>query len=258
MCNPLKMRIFGQTKPRIPMKRIFAALTCMAVVLLVAGCGGNSNKKAKKDGEVDLNKVAENIIKEKFEGESYSKEAADFYFQKFSGIKLKDLAPEYALNETSQYTYFGDEHDALANFKIQDGGSYTKEDHENNVRRIYALTKKVADNGINMYGFEDTSDKEKAFTEKDLEQMIEDGKGTKILGIEIYMGDYGWTFKKDGVLRRCEINLLEKNDEKLGYSVKMYKAMEKTFDEIIDDAEKALSDPEVQKEVEKALKDYSK
>ena len=60
------------------------------------------------------------------------------------------------------------------------------------------------------------------------------------------------------MLRRCEINLLEKNDEKLGYSVKMYKAMEKTFDEIIDDAEKALSDPEVQKEVEKALKDYSK
>ena len=60
------------------MKRIFTALTCMAVVLLVAGCGGNSNKKAKKDGEVDLNKVDENIIKEKFEGESYSKESAEF------------------------------------------------------------------------------------------------------------------------------------------------------------------------------------
>ena len=240
------------------MKKILTAFACAAAVLLIAGCGNNSGKKAKEADKVDLDKVAENLMKESFEGEKYSKEAADFYFKKFSGIKLADLAPQYPLNETSKYTYMGDEHDAVANFKIQDGGSYTKEDHENNVRRIYALTKKVADNGINMYGFEDTSDKEKAFTEKDLEQMIEDGKGTKILGIEIYMGDYGWTFKKDGVLRRCEINLLEKNDEKLGYSVKMYKAMEKTFDEIIDDAEKALSDPEVQKEVEKALKDYSK
>lgn len=240
------------------MKKLITALMCAAAVLLMAGCGNNSGKKAKKDDKVDLNKVAENIIQEKFEGESYSKEAADFYFKKFSGIKLADLAPSYPLNETSKYTYYGDERDALANFKIQDDGSYTKEDHENNVRRIYALTKKAADDGINIYGFEDTSDKEKAMSEKDLEEMIEACKGSKIMGIEIYVGSYGWTFKKDGVLRRCEINLLEKNDVKLGYSVKMYKAMTKTFDELVDDAEKALSDPNVQKQVEKALKENAK
>ena len=227
----------------------------MAVVLLVAGCGGNSNKKAKKDGEVDLNKVAENIIKEKFEGESYSKEAADFYFQKFSGIKLKDLAPEYALNETSQYTYFGDEHDALANFKIQDGDTYTKEQHVENVRRIYAVTKKAADNGINVYGFEDRSVKEEAMAEKDLEQMLKDNAGTKIFGVEIYIGSYGWSFLRDGVLHRCEISLLEKNDVKLGYSVKMYKGLQKSMDETLKEAEKALEDPEVQKQIKKALKD---
>ena len=240
------------------MKKIFTAFACAAVVLLIAGCGNNSGKKAKEADKVDLDKVAENLMKETFEGEKYSKEAADFYFKKFSGIKLSDLAPEYPLNETSKYTYMGDEHDAVANFKIQDGGTYTKEDHENNVRRIYALTKKAADDGKNIYGFEDTSDKEKVMSEKDLEEMMEANKGTKILGIELYIGSYGWTFKKDGVLRRCEISLLEKDDVKLGYAVKMYKAMEKTFDEIMEDAEKAFSDPEVQKEVEKALKDYSK
>lgn len=240
------------------MNRFISALACAAAVLLVAGCGNNSGKKAKEADKVDLNKVAENMMKESFEGEKYSKEAADFYFRKFSGIKLKDLAPEYALNEESKYTYMGDEHDAVANFKIQEGGNYTKADHEANVRRIYALTKKASDDGINIYGFEDTSDKEKAFAEKDLEEMMEANKGTKLLSLEIYIGSYGWTFKKDGVLRRCEISLLEKNDEKLGYAVKMYKAMTKSLDELMDDAEKALSDPEVQKQVEKALKDAAK
>ena len=62
-----------------------------------------------------------------------------------------------------------DERDVLANFKIQDGDTYTKEQHIENVRRIYGITKKVADNGINVYGFEDKSDKAEAYAEKDLE-----------------------------------------------------------------------------------------
>ena len=94
--------------------------------------------------------------------------------------------------------------------------------------------------------------------EKDLEQMIKDNAGTKLFGVEIYLGDYGWSFLKDGVLHRCEIDLLEKNDVKLGYSVKMYKGLQKSMEETMKDAEKALEDPEVQKQVEKALKDAAK
>ena len=202
--------------------------------------------------------MAKNLEKEAFECEKYSKEAAEFYFKKNEGIKLSDLAPDYKLNETSKYTYYGDEHDALANFKIQDGDTYTKEQHIENVRRVYAVTKKVADNGINVYGFEDKSNKDEAYAEKDLEKMIEDGNGTKVLGIEIYLGDYGWSFLKDGVLHRCEIDLLEKNDVKLGYAVKMYKGLQKSLDETMKEAEKALEDPEVQKQLEKALKDAAK
>ena len=241
----------------IKMKKLIIILMCAAALV---SCGGKGGKKVetKDDGKVDLEKVAKNLEKEAFEGEKYSKEAAEFYFKKNEGIKLSDLAPEYKLNETSKYTYYGDEHDALANFKIQDGDTYTKEQHEDNVRRIYALTKKVADNGINVYGFEDKSDKEEAMAEKDLEQMIKDNAGTKIMGIELYVGSYGWSFLKDGVLHRCDVSLLEKDDVKLGYSVKMYKGLQKSFDETMKDAEKALSDPEVQKQVEKALKDAAK
>lgn len=242
------------------MKKTILAITFVAALTLLAACGGGKDSKKSKsdDGKVDVEKVADKMMKETFEGESYSKEAAEFYFKKNEGIKLSDLAPDYKLNETSKYTYYGDEHDALANFKICDGDTYTKEQHIENVRRIYALTKKVADNGINVYGFEDKSDKEEALAEKDLEQMIQDNNGTKIFGIEIYVGSYGWSFLKGGELRRCEISLLEKDDVKLGYSVKMYKGLQKSFDETWADAEKALEDPEVQKQVEKALKDAAK
>lgn len=244
------------------MKRFTLILMCAAGIVLCAGCGNNGGNKSDKndrnDGKVDIEKVAKNLEQKAFEGESYSKEAAEYYFKKNEGIKLSDLAPDYKLNETSKYTYYGDERDALANFKIQDDDTYTKEQHENNVRRIYAVTKKAADNGINVYGFEDKSDKDEAMSEKDLEQMIKDNAGTKVFGIEIYVGSYGWSFLKDGELHRCEISLLEKNDVKLGYSVKMYKGLQKSFDETMEEAEKALEDPEVQKQLQKALKDAEK
>ena len=241
------------------MKRFAFILMCVAGLAIVASCGNNGNKKAEnKDDKVDIEKVADKVLQDAFEGEKYSKEAAEYYFRKNEGIKLSDLAPDYKLNETSKYTYYGDEHDALANFKIQEGDTYTKEQHIENVRRIYAVTKKAADNGINVYGFEDKSDKAEALSEKDLEKMIQDNNGTTIFGVEIYLGSYGWSFLKDGVLHRCEISLLEKDDTKLGYSVKMYKGLQKSLDETIEEAEKALEDPEVQKQVKKALQDATK
>ena len=236
------------------MKKLILTLSFVAALTLCTSCGN----KSKKDDKVDLDKVAEKMMKEAFEGESYSKEAAEFYFKKNEGIKLSDLAPEYDLDETSKYTYYGDERDVLANFKIAEGGTYTKEQHIENVRRIYALTQKVADNGINVYGFEDKSDREEALSEKDLDKMIADNSGTKIFGVEIYVGDYSWSFLTDGVLHRCEVSLLEKNDTKLGYSVKMYKGLQKSFDDTVKEAEKMLEDPDVQKQVEKALKDAAK
>ena len=241
------------------MKKTIIAIMCLASLTLFVSCGSKGGKKAEtKDDKVDLEKVAEKMVEEAFEGESYSKDAAEFYFKKNEGVKLADLAPDYKLDESSKYTYFGDKSTALANFKITEGDTYTKEQHIENVRRIYAVTKKIADNGINVYGFEDKSDKDEAMAEKDLEKMIQDNMGTKIMGIELYIGSYGWSFLKDGVLHRCEISLLEKNDTKLGYSVKMYKGLQKSFDDTVKEAEEMLSDPEVQKQVEKALKDAAK
>lgn len=244
------------------MKKALMILMCVSCVALIASCGNKGGKKSG-DGKVDLDKVAEKIVKETFEGESYSKEAAEFYFKKNHGIKMADLAPGYKLDESSKYTYFGDSHDALANFKIQEGDTYTKEQHIENVRRIWEVTKKVADNNVNVYGFEEKDTKEEASAPKDLEEMIAKSQGTKIFGIELYLGDYSWSFLRDGVFHRCDVNLLEKKVDggdkvKVGYSVKMYKGLQKSMKETMDEAEKMLSDPEIQKQVEKALKDAAK
>ena len=246
------------------MKRTTLILTCVAGLVLFAGCGnGSGNKSGKNDGKVDIEKVAKNLEEKAFEGEKYSKEAAEYYFKKNEGIKLSDLAPEYALNETSKYTYYGDEHDVLANFKIQEGDTYTKEQHIENVRRIWEVTKKIADNNVNVYGFEEKDTKEEASAPKDLEDMIAKSQGTQIFGIELYLGDYSWSFLRDGVFHRCDVNLLEKKVDggdkvKVGYSVKMYQGLQKSMKETMDEAEKMLSDPEVQKQVQKALKDAAK
>ena len=68
------------------------AILCVAA-LAVCACGNQGGKKAKgDDGKVDAEKVAEKLIQKAFEGEKYSKEAAEYYFLKNEGIKLADLA----------------------------------------------------------------------------------------------------------------------------------------------------------------------
>ena len=247
------------------MKKIFIGLLCLSVLALT-GCGNKKNS----DGKVDAEQVAEKMVKKAFEGEKYSKEAAEYFFEEGFGIALKDLAPEYKLDESSKYTYYGEKspyannYNVVANFKVGDDTPYTKEDHENNVRRIYALTKAASENGINMYGFEERNTKEEAMSEKDIEKMIADGKGSSFMGVELYYGSYGWAFLHNGELQHCEVVLLEDkkqqdengNDKKIGYAVKMYKALSKSFNESMEDVEKALEDPEVQKQMKEALKDY--
>ena len=69
---------------------------------------------------------------------------------------------------------------------------------------------------------------------------MKDNAGTKIFGMEIYIGSYGWSFLRNGDLHRCEISLLEKDDVKLGYSVKMYKGLQKSFDDTMKEAQKTV------------------
>ena len=247
------------------------ALMCMAVAVMFCSCGGNSKKKnTTSDGKIDVNKLAEKVIEKEFNGDNDTKDAAAYFFKEGFGIDFKDLEPSWKYDTEGKYRFRGEKNkysgyvSATARFIITDDTPYTKEDHENNVRRIYALTKAVSENGINMYGFETKDTKDEAMAEKDLEKMIEDNKGSKMFGMELYIGSYGWAFLKDGKMQHCEVSLIENkkekdengNDRKVGYKVEMYQALQKSMKESMEDVEKALEDPEVQKQVKKALENY--
>ena len=74
------------------MRRSLVLIMSLACALALVSCGGKGGKKAgsavTEDGKVDLEKVADKMIKEAFEGDKYSKEAAEYYFKKNEGIKF--------------------------------------------------------------------------------------------------------------------------------------------------------------------------
>ena len=89
-----------------------------------------------------------------------------------------------------------------------------------------------------------------------------EGKPTKLFGFELYTGDYTWDFIKDGIYYMVDLKQLEKkrNGEDCPFAARatIGKGLQKNMDETMKDVEKALEDPEVQKQIEKAAKEMSK
>ena len=247
------------------MKKFAFALLCVAA-LAVAACGPKGGKKAESgdgDDKVDLGKVAENIMKDTFDGEKNTKEAVTFWFNKRFGIKFSDITPDFAFqSEVGKYDFLGEEKStSYATFVAKDS-TLVRDDYIEYVKKVYAATAKVADGGINVYGFVAKSKPEEAAAEKTLETVLDEGKPTKVFGFEIYMGTYGWNFIKDGTYYMVDVKQLEKkvNGDDHPYAARFIigEGLQKSLDESMADVEKALSDPEVQKQMEKALKDLSK
>ena len=130
------------------------------------------------------------------------------------------------------------------------------------VTKVYEATAKTADGGKNVYGFIAKGTPEEAASEKTLEAVLDEGKPTKIFGIEIYMGAYSWNFIKDGVYYMVDVKQLEKkrDGDEFPYAARTIigKGLQKNMNETMEDLEKALDDPEVQKQLEKAAKELSK
>lgn len=245
------------------MKKFTLLLMCIAAITFVA-CGPKGSKKAaSEDGEIDLDKVVENITKDTFDGEKNTKEAAAFWFKKNFGLKFSDVTPDFAFqNEVGKYDFLGEQNSSsYVTFTAKDS-TLVRDDYIEYVKKVYAATAQVADGGINVYGFIARSKPEEAAAEKTLEAVLDEGKPTKIFGFEVYMGMYGWNFIRDGVYYMVDVKQLEKkiDGEEYPYAARVIigKGLQKSLDESMADVEKALQDPEVQKEMEKALKGLSK
>lgn len=247
------------------MKKILITLLCAFSVFAFTACGGKGGKKAaNNDGEIDLGKVVENLEKDTFDGDKNTQEAAAFWFKKRFGISAADLKPDFALNggKPGKYDFLGEKISSCYMTFVAKDSTLVRDEYIEYVKKVYAATKKAADGGINVYGFMAKDKPEEAAAEKTLETVLDEGKPSKIFGFEIYMGTYSWNFIKDGVYYMVDVKQAEKKvdgeDHPYAARVTIGQGLQKSFNESMADAEKALSDPEVQKQMEKALKDLSK
>ena len=224
-----------------------------ASAMMVAACGGKKTSSGTKAKEEKVAPAEEAV----FTGEKYSKEAAEFCFRKNYGINFKDITPDFALGEADKYDFYGDDgHVVTATFKVAEG-ELSKDEYIKYVRKVYDATKKIADNGINVYGFEEKNTLEDASQEKDFDKMIEDGKGGTLFGMDFYMGMYGWSYIKDGIFYHCSMERkstkVDGNDFPCKARVQIYKGLQKSLDESMAEAEKILSDPKVQEQVKEQI-----
>lgn len=234
-------------------------ILCIASVAAFTACGPKGGKKAAGDEKVDAGKVAEQIVNDTFSGEKNTVDAAKFWFKKRFGLDIADVTPDFEHGkEAGKYDFLGEEQSAsYVTFTAKDS-TLNRDDFIEFVKKVYAATAKAADGGINVYGFVAKSDPKEAAAEKTLETVLDEGKPTQFFGVEMYLGTYSWNFIKDGIYQMVDVKQLEKKigGEKKPFAARVIigQGLQKNMDDTMKDVEEALKDPEVQKQVEKALK----
>ena len=229
------------------MKRHLLILAGIATALMMVSCKGG-NKSAAEGAEETVEEATE------FNGEMFSKEAVQFYVKNFK-LKFKDIEADYAYDDSNKYNFAGEARQIAAGFPVKEGESFTDEQYNAFVTKIYNATKAVADNGICVNGFEKKDNKDEAMAEYTLEEAL---AGTTVFGIRI--DDASWAFLLDGKFNVASVSKLSAGN---GCMVKIYEGLQKSFNETMEDAEKVLEeidkDPAkkaaVEKEVDKALKE---
>ncbi len=230
------------------MKKTVLALMCMASFIMMTACGGGSKKSAE-----------DNVVKaleEAFETGAFgdrTKEAAQAAFKSIK-LTLADVEPGYAYIDVDTVkiyrgvVYRGTNQAIVAYIKA-DRTDASREEFEVYVRKIYAVTQKIADGGKVIYGFEKKSTVEEA----ESEWAVDDILAQNILGFPL--NSYDWGFKQDGKFKRMEVSLLDANKKyPTRLEINFYDALQKSMSDTMKDAEKALENPEVQKALENLKK----
>jgi hypothetical protein len=231
------------------MKKVFLALMCMATMTMFIGCGGRSKKA---DSAQKAEEAVEKLVETGAFGER-TKAATQAAF-KGIGLTLGQVEPDYKyIDEDTLKIYRGvvyqGRYEGSAVFIKTDNTDVSREEFESYVRKIYAVTQKIADEGKVINGFERKSKPEEAV----MEWAVDDILAQKILGFPL--SEYNWGFRYKDKYKRMEVGLLEANKKyPARLQVHFYDALQKSMDETMKDAEKALKDPKVQKALEDAFK----
>lgn len=100
---------------------------------------------------------------------------------------------------------------------------------------MYNLTKSISQDGKNIVGFNEASTSAEALAEKPIEKCI----GKNEYDVDIIMT--GWAFRMNDTFYQCDISQgIARNGNPMPIELRMYKGLQKSLNESIEDADKAM------------------
>ncbi len=163
------------------MKKIFAIILAGLTIFTFAACGGKDDTGT---GQPSGNAKTDKKIEESLE--MFSVEAAEYYLEKATGIKLSEIEPDWEWEFANDYAALGEDGRALATF-TKKGGELTDEEINTYFQKVFDKTASVSQDGYNIIGYEFVSEGENALGEVTLEDAL---------------GGFlqGWAFRIDGTI----------------------------------------------------------
>lgn len=240
------------------MKKLFALLIALMMLLSLTACGGDTPPADDGGGtqgndNIDAQDIVEQALDEAEEFESFSVEAVEHYLKAY-GIALADLEPEWDWVLANDYCAYADDPSsgyghAVMRFNAAEG-ELTDEQMHDFFANVFAVTAAVSDDGYNIIGYEFVGEGEDALAEVTLEDALSGWM-------------QGWGFRKDGALMVVYVSNDYDNDkdselDRLFY----YNAVEfdigvglqKSFDDTWAEMEDFFEQNE--DEIKNALEDY--
>lgn len=228
------------------MKKIILLLVCAVVITLItAACGGDKKSAAPVTGNEKVDEIIEKAFADMSGMEKFQTVLKEGY-----NLSVSDVAPGYDYpekNAKDRDYFYGDNNvnkTVTCMFAKKDGSEITKEEYKAYVQKIYDLTKSKSQDGKNLKGFDGgAGTMEEAMTEKTFEQLF---------ASEFWPQD--WCYRMDDVFYNCTLSLEDaKGEVPMRIKFSMACGLQKSLNEAMEDAEKALDDPEVQKVLKEKL-----
>ena len=235
------------------MRKTILGFICIACIAIVTACGGG-NKKTSDTTKEQVQDAAQEISKdiENMNGVEQFEVALNAL-----GLNMEDATPEFKYkekNEKGKYYVKGlfanQKPEAYGTFIKEDSGEITLDEYNAFLTKVYKSTARESEGGKCVVGFgENAKTNEEAMKEKPIDKIIglKDGFGLPWTSVD-------WHFVKDGIFYMVDCDLKEqKGATPSRITIKISQGLQKSLDATIDDAEKALSDEDVQKAIKEKL-----
>jgi len=212
----------------------------IACALFMVSCGGKKAADAEgANAETTEQTAADEQNSAEFTGDTYSIEAVEYYIKNYK-LKLADIEPSFSYDKQKSGCFNGGAGGVDIVFCPTDG-AFNPDMMIEAVKKIYPATQAIADGGKIIVGWEDVDSKEAALKERSMEEVL---KGVEIMGMKV--DQYTWAWQEDGRFCRCNIEEAEnlKTGETMGYKVSIYRGLEQSMDDQLEEAAQVLEEME--------------